>query len=217
MTNTNEEQISQLKKRRNGILTRNRILSVSACLFAREGFDSVSIRQIAKQTGIKEGSVYNHFINKQEILKTLIDEFAAHYKDFRPDFDQLEALAETANLPEILKLITQSMFYNGDEFLMQISIILQYERFRWALAADAYQTFFITEPIGYHQRLFDLLLRKYRINPNATFPVRPYVYAVNGAYQEYCSAKNGLGDMNPPLEHLEEIRTFYCGFLEFYS
>lgn len=54
-------------------MTKNRILDVSIDLFSEFGYDGVSIRQIAKEVGIRESSIYNHYPNKQAILKAILD------------------------------------------------------------------------------------------------------------------------------------------------
>lgn len=57
--------------------TSRQILSAALILFARQGFAAVSMRQIASETGIQAGAIYNHFPNKQAILHTLLE---AHMK-----------------------------------------------------------------------------------------------------------------------------------------
>ncbi|WP_295610057.1 TetR/AcrR family transcriptional regulator [uncultured Methanobrevibacter sp.] len=54
-------------------MTKNRILEVSIDLFSQFGYDGVSIRQIAGEVGIRESSIYNHYQNKQAILKAILD------------------------------------------------------------------------------------------------------------------------------------------------
>lgn len=54
-------------------MTKNKILDVSIDLFSKHGYDGVSIRQIAGEVGIRESSIYNHYSNKQSILKAILD------------------------------------------------------------------------------------------------------------------------------------------------
>ena len=54
-------------------MTKDRILEVSIDLFSQFGYDGVSIRQIAGEVGIRESSIYNHYQNKQAILKAILD------------------------------------------------------------------------------------------------------------------------------------------------
>ena len=56
-------------------MTKNKILDVSVDLFSEFGYDGVSIRQIAKEVGIRESSIYNHYPNKKSILKAILDDY----------------------------------------------------------------------------------------------------------------------------------------------
>jgi AcrR family transcriptional regulator len=48
---------------------RQQILAVAATLFAKRGYDRVSVRQIADAAGIMGGSLYHHFSSKEEIFR----------------------------------------------------------------------------------------------------------------------------------------------------
>ena len=48
---------------------RERIIKVSLQLFARNGYDSTTIRMIANEAGISLGLLYNYFSGKNEVLK----------------------------------------------------------------------------------------------------------------------------------------------------
>lgn len=54
-------------------MTKDKILDVSIDLFSKYGYDGVSVRQIAREVGIRESSIYNHYSNKQAILKAILD------------------------------------------------------------------------------------------------------------------------------------------------
>lgn len=54
-------------------MTKDKILEVSIDLFSEHGYDGVSIRRIAGEVGIRESSIYNHYPNKQAILKAILD------------------------------------------------------------------------------------------------------------------------------------------------
>jgi len=57
----NNDKNKYVQKRKKGLKTIRNILDISADLFARNGYDGVSMRQIAENAGIKESSLYNHF------------------------------------------------------------------------------------------------------------------------------------------------------------
>ncbi len=52
--------------------TAEKIFDTAIELFAQRGYDSVSIRDIAKAVGIKESSIYKHYTNKEAILQKII-------------------------------------------------------------------------------------------------------------------------------------------------
>ena len=52
---------------------KEKIFNVSIDLFSRQGYDGVSIRQIASNVGIKESSIYNHYASKEAILDIILN------------------------------------------------------------------------------------------------------------------------------------------------
>ena len=52
---------------------KDKIFNVSVDLFSEHGYDGVSIRQIAREVGIKESSIYNHYPSKEAILDSILN------------------------------------------------------------------------------------------------------------------------------------------------
>ncbi len=52
---------------------RSQILMGAAQVFAEKGFHKATTKQIAKAGGVSEGTIYNYFKNKRELLLALID------------------------------------------------------------------------------------------------------------------------------------------------
>lgn len=52
---------------------RDKIFEVSVNLFSKYGYDGVSIRRIAREVGIKESSIYNHYKSKESILDAILE------------------------------------------------------------------------------------------------------------------------------------------------
>ncbi|NPA59501.1 MAG: TetR/AcrR family transcriptional regulator [Epsilonproteobacteria bacterium] len=50
------------------LTTKQKILKVSTVLFSEFGYKGTSIRKIAKDVGIRESAIYNHYKNKEEIF-----------------------------------------------------------------------------------------------------------------------------------------------------
>lgn len=60
--------------RSKGDRTRKAILDAAYRLIIRQGFAATSMRQIASQTHLALGGIYNHFSSKEDIFRTIIQE-----------------------------------------------------------------------------------------------------------------------------------------------
>jgi len=58
----------------NGAETAAKVRAAATSLFARSGYASVSMREIAGAIGVQAGSLYNHFPTKQDLLRDLLTE-----------------------------------------------------------------------------------------------------------------------------------------------
>ena len=52
--------------------TKQRILTEAVKLFSKEGYEAVSVDQIAKAVGIKAPSLYKHYKNKRDIFDSIL-------------------------------------------------------------------------------------------------------------------------------------------------
>lgn len=68
----------QAEETDNEVGNKKKIFDVSLKLFAEKGFYNVSMRDIAKEVGIKASSIYNHYKNKEEILDSIFEYFKAN-------------------------------------------------------------------------------------------------------------------------------------------
>ena len=55
------------------VTTKQKILEASLALFSEKGYKATTVRDIAGKVGIRQGAIYNHFKNKEEILETLVN------------------------------------------------------------------------------------------------------------------------------------------------
>ena len=53
--------------------TKEKIFFFSLDLFSKKGYDSVSLREIAEEVGIKKSSIYSHYSSKEAILMDIFD------------------------------------------------------------------------------------------------------------------------------------------------
>lgn len=99
MSPRTKEQIEEIKNSR-----KNQILETSLRLFAYNGFHNTSIDQIAKETGISKGLVYNYFESKEELLQEVFQ------KSFS-DFDQFAELIASDKPKQVLREVLD-LFFN---------------------------------------------------------------------------------------------------------
>lgn len=74
--------------------SRAKILKAALDLFSHRGYGATSMRDIAEKSGASIGSVYHHFTEKEEIFRTLLDEYWS--ASASADFPVNRALAQTA-------------------------------------------------------------------------------------------------------------------------
>jgi AcrR family transcriptional regulator len=61
--------------------TRERIQAVALQLFAEQGYESTSMRQIAEQLGFTKAALYYHFASKEDIVRALIETMLGEVRD----------------------------------------------------------------------------------------------------------------------------------------
>lgn len=80
---------------------KNLILDAAAKVFAEKGFHPTTIRDIAKQAGIADGTIYNYFDNKPALLVGIFNRMR---ESLQPDASLLPQT--TLGLRDFLKLLT---------------------------------------------------------------------------------------------------------------
>jgi AcrR family transcriptional regulator len=61
------------RKEKRALARRNQILDAATKVFAEKGFQKATTREIAETAEISEGTIYNYFENKDELLLGLLD------------------------------------------------------------------------------------------------------------------------------------------------
>jgi TetR/AcrR family transcriptional regulator, fatty acid metabolism regulator protein len=130
-------------KARQSALTRKAILTSCLKLFAKYGFSTTSIDDIARAAGITKGAVYWHFVNKEELFQAILEEIRARWvetvqqplsKETAP-VSRLEALFDCysklfAEAPEICLFLQRILLEGHKEFSPQVGrVFTQTARF----------------------------------------------------------------------------------------
>ncbi|OCA85928.1 hypothetical protein A8F94_13855 [Bacillus sp. FJAT-27225] len=120
--------------------TKIKILEVAIELFSKNGFSGSSIRDITKEVGIKESSLYKHFKNKDEILETIFVNFQLETEKLLPPMELLDKIAESMSLKEFLERGTENFLSHIDHIMIQrVYRIMYIEIFRNPMAMEIYR------------------------------------------------------------------------------
>jgi len=104
---------------------RQRILQAAVQTFSEKGYAKATIAEIARQAGVADGTVYEYFENKEDVLLSIAEE------RFREHVEQLEQTFSGNNLPKKLWLFMQTHFqqYLDDpNFTVVFLTMLQFNR-----------------------------------------------------------------------------------------
>ncbi|WP_088243350.1 TetR/AcrR family transcriptional regulator [Calothrix rhizosoleniae] len=85
--------------------TRDRILQAAQRLFAAQGFDGTTTRDLAKAASVAEGTLFRHFPNKKAIL---VEVATAGWVDILTDL--LTELSEMANYKAVAQVMRRRMW-----------------------------------------------------------------------------------------------------------
>jgi TetR/AcrR family fatty acid metabolism transcriptional regulator len=103
--------------------TKQRIRKAAVRVFSRQGFDRASVKSIAEEAGVAVGSIYNHFLDKDDLLISVFEE------EFEQRMDFLEGL-RGARLPvrDQVQRLLEDHFSRARE-QKELAELLLYERF----------------------------------------------------------------------------------------
>ena len=148
--------------------TEEKILMTALRLFARDGYEAVSVRTIAEELGITKGALYRHYKNKRDIFDSIvermirIDEERAHAHQMPAEkYDTMPDAYENATVENIQKYtIEQFKFWTEDEFASHFRKMLTLEQYRSTEMAELYSQCIVAGPVAYMEDLFRELVKK---------------------------------------------------------
>ena len=93
-------------RQRQAAARREQILKTALKLFAAQGFDATSTRQIAREVGIAEGLIFHYFATKASLLAAIL----ANRRSFRSELRTILEGAESQPAPEVLHAVASGWF-----------------------------------------------------------------------------------------------------------
>ncbi|WP_462411566.1 TetR/AcrR family transcriptional regulator [Neobacillus sp. Marseille-QA0830] len=167
--------------------TKNKILDIAMDFFSKKGYTGASIRDITKQVGIKESSLYKHFKNKEEILEIIFLNFREDVLKILPPEEHLDYIIKTMTPMEFLeKGVSNFMKHINQPTMQKIWRIIYIEQYREPKARDIYLTDILGRTIRFLEKAFSKMIEQNKIktfNPK-TLAVE-YQYPVFTMITEY--------------------------------
>ena len=148
--------------------TKEKILMTALQLFARDGYEAVSVRTIAEELGMTKGALYRHYKNKRDIFDCIVERMiqmdAQRAREYHmPDegYDTKPDVYENTTLQSIQKYtVEQFRFWTEDEFASGFRKMLTLEQYRNEEMAELYSQCIVAGPVAYMEDLFRELIQK---------------------------------------------------------
>ena len=145
--------------------TKEKIFDVSLDLFSQRGFDAVSVREIAREVGIRESSIYNHYKNKEAILDTIIDYFMSELHQSGPPEEDGDLLMDQG--PEVFFEVGARMYLEriNTPTMEKIWRLVSIEMYHNEKIRNFYKKELLEEPINIWEATFAKMIEKGLIKP----------------------------------------------------
>ena len=138
------------------------ILIVALHLFARDGYEAVSVSQIAGELDMTKGALYRHYKSKRDIFDSIVKRMEQQDGEQASYYDMPED--EKESMPEEYKDVSlddfveysKSMFeyWTEDDFASSFRKMLTIEQFRSEEMQNLYQQYLVSGPAEYVKDLF---------------------------------------------------------------
>jgi AcrR family transcriptional regulator len=145
--------------------TKEKIFNVSLELFSEKGFDAVSVREIAREVGIRESSIYNHYKNKEAILNSIMDYFKKELSRSGLPEDDFEYLIEQG--PEVFFEEGAKIYINhiNTPQMEKIWRLISIETYHNEKIREFFKKELLAEPIKVWENTFQMMIEKEMIKP----------------------------------------------------
>lgn len=141
--------------------TKEAILTAALTLFAANGYEAVSVSQIAGRLGITKGALYRHYQNKRDIFDHILSRMEDMDLQQAKKFDLPEkapeedssayARASVQRLAEFSK--AQFRYWTENEFASLFRRMLTLEQFRSREMQALYQNYLVSGPVRYVEEI----------------------------------------------------------------
>ena len=138
--------------------TKENILMTSLHLFARDGYEAVSVSTISGELGMTKGALYKHYKNKRDIFDSIVERMykidAERSVQYRvPDGQKNDGIAVSWDTVKQFT-VAQYKFWTEDDFAQNFRKMLTLEQYRNEEMAKLYQSCIAAGPVAYMENIF---------------------------------------------------------------
>ena len=145
--------------------TKEKILITALHLFAKNGYEAVSVSMIAGKLGITKGALYRHFKNKRDIFQSIVERMRDADRERAEKYSMPEGtMEETAEAYrqtslDIIADYTKAQFryWTEEEFPSDFRKLLTLEQYHDPEMSRLYEQYLSSGPLMYMADIFSVL------------------------------------------------------------
>ena len=138
------------------------ILIVALHLFARDGYEAVSVSQIAGELDMTKGALYRHYKSKRDIFDSIVKRMeqqdSEQARENEVPEESIEKTPEEYQNVSLYDFVEYSKsmyeYWTEDDFASSFRKMLTIEQFRSEEMQKLYQQYLVSGPAGYVKDLF---------------------------------------------------------------
>ncbi len=146
--------------------TKDKILDKALELFSENGYDAVSVGDIARAVGIKAPSLYSHYPSKQAIFDAVFEDTALQYEKYTDEIDihvhnarkDIKVFSEITE-DFLIQKVRQIFIYSlHNEKISRFRRMMTIEQFRSPELSRLYTERYVERLVRYHASIFENLI-----------------------------------------------------------
>lgn len=146
--------------------TKEKILYMALELFSQNGYDGVSMRDIAAAVNIKGSSIYKHYKSKQDIFDSIVKYMEVRYDEAMSLFHLPHGEASSVvdsymniTADKLYEIVYQIfLYFLTDPYTSKFRRILMMEQYRNSAIGDTFKKIYFENALVFQEELFQVLI-----------------------------------------------------------
>lgn len=194
--------------------TKEKIMIQSLHLFAQNGYEAVSVKDIADKLGITKGALYRHYANKRDIFNHIVNKMKQNDFERSQDFGvpegsfaEMEKVYHETVFEKIKDFsIAQFRYWTEDSFASDFRKLLILEQYRDSEMSKLYQQYLVSGVVGYMEDLFREM-KGYKIEDPRQFAIDFYapIYIAMSIYDGTNDKEEAISIVEKHIDRFSKI------------